>query len=209
MQTKKIVKKSITEHILDYLQNGAETTVDLIDDLLDTFLTSRPESYRRARAGMKNIKKQTPVRFKKQWSEIYRRKSSFYALLSKLKKDNLIEKTKSNGVTWWRITKKGENRNLREKNRLSSPPNTPWLNQVKKSKAVTIISYDIPEKLRLQRFWMREVLKLMGFSMIHRSVWVGTALIPKGFLKELERREIIDCIQIFEVTKGGTLEEVK
>ncbi len=68
-----------------------------------------------------------------------------------------------------------------------------------------IISYDIPTAFNRERDLIREILKVLGFSMIHKSVWIGKVKLPEKFIRGLERLEILRFIEILEVTKQGTV----
>jgi hypothetical protein len=71
---------------------------------------------------------------------------------------------------------------------------------------VLIIAFDIPEKNRLKRAWLRSVLKNLGFKIIQQSVWVGRGNLPAIFLDDLEKMGLVEFVEIFEVTKKGTLQ---
>ena len=193
-------KRNYTEIILDVLQDGAEEGVDL----LKTMLTTRSESYKRARTSLYHGR--LPEPFKNRWSEIYARGLRLRNLISKLKHDGLIERHDQGGRVLWKITARGKERNARQKSRAA---NFSLTNQPKKSDRAIIVSYDIPENLRRERLWLREVLTLLEFNTVHKSVLVGGAKLSRGFLKELSLRGIIDYVEIFEVTKSGTLEKIK
>lgn len=191
------IKKSATEIILDILQGGAETAVDLFE----TMMSSYPESYRRARRGMLG----EPVKeFEKSWSEIYRQRKNFYSLLQKLKRDGLIEsRAATRGRrSLWKTTNLGNKKHRLLKNESEKRK---WLQERQKSSAVIIVSYDIPESYRRERDWVRDILKFFHFAMIHKSVWVGTTVLPRQFLDELRRKGILEHIEIFEVSKRGTI----
>ena len=135
------------------------------------------------------------------WAKTFEKKQNFQALLSKLRKEGFIEKKKKQGITVWGITKQGKDK-IRNENEKRDIENT------KESPNPIIISYDIPERLRKERQWLRDVLTMLDYQPIHKSVWVGKKQISERLLKELDRREIIDGTQIFEVTRQGTLNKV-
>ncbi len=68
-----------------------------------------------------------------------------------------------------------------------------------------IISFDIPEKLNIKRKHLRAILYAMGFAPIQKSVWVGTGAVTKEFIHYLNDEHIMDGVDIFIVTKQGTL----
>jgi len=45
--------------------------------------------------------------------------------------------------------------------------------------------------------------------MIHQSVWVGKIKIPRQFILDLEEINILGYIEIFEISKMGSLKKVK
>lgn len=109
--------------------------------------------------------------------------------LSRLGKQGLIEKT---GQVW-AITKKGKElfkRIARQKEYQELSVRTKNM----------IISFDVPEKLRKKRAWLRGELKLLGFSPIHQSVWLGPAPLPERFIKDLNDVKLLVYLKFFKAT---------
>ena len=71
-----------------------------------------------------------------------------------------------------------------------------------------IVAFDIPAIESRKRDWLREVLKHLGLKMVQRSVWVGSWELPEEFLEDLRILHIVDCVEIFEVGKSGTLKHL-
>lgn len=65
-----------------------------------------------------------------------------------------------------------------------------------KAKKSTIVCFDIPEKERRSRDWLRSELIGFGFELIQKSVWFGPPL-PKEFITFLEKRKILDYVRFF------------
>jgi len=127
-------------------------------------------------------------------------KFAFWSMLSKLKKENLIIKNKKGKIT---ITAKGENYiKLKQKN-------PSWLKQYINenpfNEEILLVIFDIPERQRNKRDWIRFQLERFGFKILQKSVWWGTAALPKEFVKDLKKYEIIDFVHIFSVKKKGTI----
>ena len=119
--------------------------------------------------------------------------------LSKLGKDGLISKNSSEKID---LTPKGKRKlNLFKKSFL--------FNQVKykkeKSDYIIMISYDIPIAFNKERGMLRDILRYLGFNLVHKSVWVGKTKLPKEFIVDLEKLGILDYLEILEVTKNGSL----
>jgi len=64
-----------------------------------------------------------------------------------------------------------------------------------------IILFDIPEKRRKNRNWLREQLKIWDFKMIQKSFWIGKGVPPKEFTDRLRLLGIDKCIKIFKIQK--------
>jgi CRISPR/Cas system-associated endoribonuclease Cas2 len=72
---------------------------------------------------------------------------------------------------------------------------------------VTIISYDIPEKLASLRSWLRSSLKTLGMTAIQQSVFIGKIKVPSDLLQLVVQLKLETYIEIFEITKAGTLRQ--
>ena len=76
------------------------------------------------------------------------------------------------------------------------------------SDKVTIVSYDLPVAFNKERNILRDILRLLGFGLVHKSVWVGKVKLPKQFILALEKLGIIKFVEILEVTKNGSLNKI-
>lgn len=76
-------------------------------------------------------------------------------------------------------------------------------------KKFIIVFFDIKEKDRLLRNWLRNALKNLGYHILQESVMVGKVKIPMEFIEELKRRSILHRVHILVVEESltGTLEE--
>ena len=181
--------------ILDILQGGAEASILIFDALM----SSKREGYRK-------LHNYNPGQYTgDDWSEIYKEKQKLWSTLNRLKRDELIEKNKN----LWKITKDGllklkECKKECEQNEIKSI----ILNKSKLSQNIVVVSYDIPKIRRNERLWTIEILKILGFEMIHQSFWIGKIKLPQEFLEELKKRGILDCFRFFEINKTGNLKEV-
>ena len=187
---------TMTEKILEVLQMQAEVAVHLFG----IFATDRATSYQRARR---------PVRgFQTNWAEQYRKRQAFHALLNKLKRDGFIAQKEKRKGALWHITPSGARRLARIKEKsvgsvaLPLPHYTPG-----GDKAIVIIAFDVPEKERRKRQWLRSALHSLEFEKIQQSVWIGKRSIPTEFVKDLKKYSMLSYVQIFAVSKGGTLKQ--
>ena len=72
-----------------------------------------------------------------------------------------------------------------------------------------IIIFDIPEEDRRKRVWLRSALKNLNFTMLQKSVWVGISRLPHEFARDLNKLKIISHVEIFAISKTGSLKQLK
>ncbi len=72
----------------------------------------------------------------------------------------------------------------------------------RKNKEKFLILFDIPEKERRKRDWLRAQLKLFGYKQVQKSAWIGPSNLPKDFFEYLDELHIRNKIKIFK-THGG------
>jgi len=122
----------------------------------------------------------------------------FYSLLSKLKKQGLIYKSKNNK---WAITKKGRTKlALLQKQAIYQKKY-----EIQLKKELVIVIFDIPEKDRRKRNWIRKTLQELDFKILQRSVWLGRGGLPDEFIKDLRKLELKPHVHIFSIKKSGTI----
>ncbi|MDP1718925.1 MAG: CRISPR-associated endonuclease Cas2, partial [bacterium] len=127
----------------------------------------------------------------------------FQSVVQKLRKEDLITQDRKKKI--WQVTQKGKEKLLQLiKQRGSCPKKY----VAKISDEVVIVSFDVPEKNRTKRNWLRHVLKEMNFTMIQKSVWLAKLRLPKEFIEDLRLFKLLPCVQIFSVNKSGTIENI-
>jgi len=194
------MRTTFTEHILAYLQLQAENVVDL----LDIMTSSRPVSYRKARRSLLY----GPPEFKHDWADLYRKRQQFYSLLNHLKHEGLVVKKKRVGRSLWHITKAGVRKlSLLRERREKNPALPPRSYIKKKGSDLIVVSFDVPERERRKRDWLREVLASLGLNKLQQSVWVGKAAIPEEFISDLRKSNMMSYVHIFSVSRSGTMTE--
>ena len=140
--------------------------------------------------------------------EIKQRQQRFYNMLYKLKKDGLIEEDVKNKKSFFKITSKGKQRIKKLKKRQVNALPDNFYQEDAKSGKFTIAVFDIPEKDRRKRSWLRSALKNLGFKMIQQSVWAGKIKIPEEFICDLKELNLIEYVEIFEISKSGSLRQL-
>ncbi|MFA6136184.1 MAG: hypothetical protein WC705_02395 [Candidatus Paceibacterota bacterium] len=132
-------------------------------------------------------------------------KQKFYNLVYRLKRDGLIESKNRDKL---RLTNKGKILlgKLRIKLKISLP-----VTKYKKgppNNRVTVVAFDVPEAERKKRKWLSVVLKNLDFNLIQKSVWIGKTKLPEEFLDDLRGLKMLSYVEIFEITKHGSLEQI-
>lgn len=188
----------LTEKILDYLQVQAENTVDL----LDIMMSDRRTAIRKARRSIIH----GPPEFKTRWADYYRERQQFYSLLNRLKRDGLVKKKKYAKYSRWYITKSGTERLSQIK---SKPPPSLRIQrrvyQKNERVALIVVSFDVPERERRKRNWLRSNLVALGFTMLQQSVWLGNHEIPADFMDDLRKYDMVSYVHIFSVDTLGSI----
>ncbi|MEK7168158.1 MAG: hypothetical protein AAB707_00410, partial [Patescibacteria group bacterium] len=124
-------------------------------------------------------------------------KHKFYSLLSRLKKQGFIKKEQKRKGIFWEITPRGEQRIERLKNIFHFPR----INyKTEKDSGINLIIFDIPEKHKAKRQWLRYVLLSLDFTMLQKSVWIGKNKIPEEFLKALAELDLMNFIHILKIS---------
>lgn len=123
-------------------------------------------------------------------------KNSFSATLSRMKKKGLLITKDSK----FAITPEGRLYLTKSIGAIKSFFNTKTYRDNKDKSKKLIVIFDIPEKLRFYRDWLRGELVGFGFTMIQKSVWFGPG-VPKEFVEYLNECGIMKCIRFFHTTE--------
>ena len=186
------------ELVLAALQFQAEGLLTIADILLST-----PEETRRWFHRIPAYEKHW---FKTDWAETYRNRQQFYRTLNHLKHQGLAAKRKVKGEPHWTLTSSGKEK-VRKYEQMRKDPfssRTITFSQ-SRGEGTTIVAFDIPEKERRKRDWIRMCLRGMGFEMLQQSVWVAQGSVDEEFLHALLERKLLGYLHIFAVTKQGII----
>ena len=63
------------------------------------------------------------------------------------------------------------------------------------------IIFDIPEKKKKVREWIRNQIKDWDFEMVQKSVWLGYGPLPKEFLERLKILKVDGGVKIYNLQK--------
>lgn len=192
---------TLVEKILEILQSQAENTADLFYCMM----CDRSTSYKRLRRSMKY----GPREFKTNWADVYKKRQQFYTMLNYLKNEGLVGKEKDGRSSLWQITRHGLEhlktiKQVRSELLYARNADFPQIH----GDGFTIVSFDIPERERKKRDWVRACLEKMGFTFLQKSVWFGKGKITEKFIHALRERKMLDYIHIFLVSRTGTLRKI-
>jgi len=133
---------------------------------------------------------------------LQKEKHKFYSLLSRLKKQGFIKKEQKRNKIFWKITPRGKQRI----EKLKTIFRLPRVNyKPEKDDEINLIVFDIPEKHKAKRQWLRHVLLSLDFTMLQKSVWIGKNKLPEEFLKALAELDLMNFIHILKISKTGTI----
>ena len=196
-------KGDIILKILDAIEHFTFGVVDLFGTFLDAGYGA---SY--GKIQYQSLKQRKDKDWVSKEVELKRKaKQRYHSLIYKLKKDNLIKESAKGDKKFFIITKKGKDKLslLIKRNKKMLPK---IFFQKEKGDKFIIIAFDVPETERIKRDWLREVIKNLGFKMIQKSVWIGKIKIPKEFLNDLLKLKLVDFVEIFEISKIGSLKHI-
>ena len=108
--------------------------------------------------------------------------------LSRLKSRGLIARSGSKKKAVWRITKPGR-QHFKAKflDESALPPD---------DGKIRLVVFDVPEKERGKRDWLRTRLLTCEYSPFQKSVWMGTRPLPKELLDELRSRGLSRYVHV-------------
>ena len=132
----------------------------------------------------------------------------FYDLLYHLRKEGLVAKTQTPNGSFLELTAKGSNYlKIANIKRTQMLPINRY--EYQNDNLLKIVIFDIPESEKRKRAWLRAALKNLEFSMLQKSVWAGKATLPEQFIADLRRLRLIPYVEIFEITRAGSLRQIK
>lgn len=161
-----------------------------ISEKIDNILSWSPRSWREAINPLYHELKRS-----------YKRKmdrKNFQNLIYYLKKKGIIKDFKKEEVKGWMLTEKGRERILKIK--IKDKANN---RRKRKDDRWIMVIFDIPEKERIKRDFLRRSLYELGFQMLQKSVWVS----PFDVLDKV--KEIIKFYSLEPFVKLLLIEEIQ
>ena len=100
-----------------------------------------------------------------------------------------------NSSLGWSLTEHGKN--FSQKRKLIGYIPSPF---PKQCSASIILAFDIPERDRKIRNWLRNQIKIFGYKMLQQSLWIGPGPLPPAFTKRLESLGIRKNVKTFKIS---------
>ncbi len=125
-------------------------------------------------------------------------KQTFSNTLNRLKQQGLVKNTGGGRYSFWLLTYKGQNK-LKSYNHNIVPAKTDGIPR--------LVMYDIPEKYRRKRDWLRSELATCAYRQLQRSVWLGYSPLPQAFIESLQDTGLRNSVHIVSIHKTGTITE--
>lgn len=190
------------QKILGFLEAGARTS----GEVLAFFIGSSGHSHGGIGGGVRAVRALRQERWRenprKEWlRQEYKR---LQKRVQALRCDKLVQSEKGNGPLRYFITSRGRHW-LRAQLIKKQEALPRGVYPKKESECLIVFMYDIPHKRRKYRDWLRGELHALGFKPLQKSVFIGKVQVPKILMDDLVRFYIIDYVEIFEITKKGTL----
>ena len=136
--------------------------------------------------------------FKKEEMPKNTKRNSIYTALFRLQKQGLVLNSRGN----WSLTQDGENF-TKSFFRFHSKHTSQRLPNIDNTKRIVI--FDIPEKEREKRDWIRIELLYHEYKPLQKSVWLGRRPLLPQFIENIEFLGLSDCVHIFSVKDEGTI----
>ncbi len=129
-------------------------------------------------------------------------KHNLSSTLQRLKQQGLVSSMGHYRDTRWKITRKGKTFLAK----IYADAKDPY-DLAPEDGMVHIVTFDIPEKIRGKRDWLREQLFACGYRLLQRSVFTGARPLPDAFIRRVDEMRIGKYLHIASLRQTGTIRE--
>ncbi|MEK9179983.1 MAG: CRISPR-associated endonuclease Cas2 [Patescibacteria group bacterium] len=194
------------EFTLKILEKLSEAAIGMADLLEAIHSSGYGASVNKINYTLRKIQRQRRKNSEETEKDI-RLQKRYYNILDWLRRDGLIaERLEGNRKVFY-LTRLGYQKlSLLHKRMANALPAPRY--EAAEHKGFVIATFDVPEKEKRKREWIRAALKNMGFKMLQKSVWIGKIKVPQNFIDDLSRLRLIDFVEIFEITKTGSIRSI-
>ncbi len=170
-------RPTLTALILEKIAEAGET-------FLDSFF---PKKYPEARLWRKILGLDPSYEF---------RRATFSTIISRLRAQGLVERHVKSNRHLWRLTAAGRTAAS------TSPVPRPSADGRRR-----LVCFDIAERERAKRQWLRGELIALGYRPLQKSVWIGEAPLPAELIEDLDALDLRPAVHILRVEAEGTLHQ--
>ena len=197
------MKGEITLKLLEHIKDFASDMASLTEAFLSAGYGASSGKIRHKLNKIESEKTKHQLNKK----EIAESRHRFYSMMNKLEKDGLIVKLGKLSDKDFKLTSKGTQKikQLKKRREIVLPDHA-YSHQSHSN--FVIVIFDIPEADRRKRVWLRSALRNLNFRILQKSVWIGKIKIPKEFINDLKELKMVNHVEIFEISKGGTLRQI-
>ncbi len=114
--------------------------------------------------------------------------NTYYKNISRLKSRGIIEEKND----FFYLSNKGKIIHQNPYKKINEKPGK--LNKI-------LIIFDIPERKKKVREWIRRQLKGWDFEMVQKSVWIGDGPLPQGFMDRLKFLCVDRGVKVYKLRK--------
>ncbi|TAN57956.1 CRISPR-associated endonuclease Cas2 [Patescibacteria group bacterium] len=178
-----------------------------VDEVFFVFSLPYGSSFHKIESSLRKYREKRDI-YMRQMRENKENQNRFKHFIYHLRKEGLVENVKKDTGMFVKITSAGEKllSKLRQRKDQGLPEKT---YPVLEKDELKIIIFDVPEKEKRKRAWLRSVLRNLEFTMIQKSVWSGKTKLPQEFINQLHKLNLLSYVEIFTISKTGTLKKLK
>ncbi|MBP6855688.1 MAG: CRISPR-associated endonuclease Cas2 [Candidatus Pacebacteria bacterium] len=136
--------------------------------------------------------------------QLLKNRKAYHKMIHKLHQEGLVEKIDDRRKSPVKVVS-GKLSTLKEKLLKKDLAQHTLRDGGQKSMFPIIVAFDIPEKYRTKRDFLRRLLQSLGYQMIQKSVWIGYYKLSKDFMDELREIRILPYVDVFSINRSGTI----
>lgn len=136
-------------------------------------------------------------------AHVHRR--SFYNALKRLERKHLVGVKQRGGSEGWQLTDEGEKAARRLKMKLVQARARRW------DQKWRLIIFDVPERIRGRRDFLRRELQSLGLHQLQKSVWAAPHPLPEEFfaiMGELDLGKHLRVVTAERIEDDGDLKDI-
>jgi len=205
---------SLMLKILETLERATLPVADILDSITTSGFVYKTWRTKESYTALKKRQRERRRTLEQEHNE-RRERQRVHTLLARLEKQGLVKKVKRNkgNRLYFTLTDAGREKKVSFAEKIKKALIEKWRNDIsvsyetKPSKNYTLVIFDIPEKEKRKRIWLRDILRRMGFRKLQKSVWVAQVKLPEVFIHDLKKINILECVIICSVVAKGTIED--